>query len=179
MVFTSPDSGDGKSTIAANYALVAAMSQDSVLLIDGDLRRPSLHETFDVPRTPGLAEILASGEQMANAVRPLPVLGNLDFLPAGRAIARSGDVTSSRRMGELLAHASSRYGHVIIDSPPVLTSADAAGFASHPRVEVVVVINRSSRRRVVTKALRKLELIEANIAGLVVNRQGRLATYAY
>jgi capsular exopolysaccharide synthesis family protein len=179
VVFTSADPGDGKTTIAANYALISALSQDSVLLIDGDFRRPELHNALDVPRSPGLSDALMSGGQLESVARPLPVLGNLDFIPAGRPIPRTGDFSSSKRMGDFLAQASARYGLVVIDAPPLLTAADAAGLASHASVEVVMVVNRSTRRREVTKALRKLELIEARVAGMVVNRHGRLANYAY
>jgi Mrp family chromosome partitioning ATPase len=165
--------------VAANYALVSSLSHESVLLIDGDMRRPTQHTIFGVSRTPGLADVLAAGMSIEGALRPLPMMGSLDVLPAGRPIPRTGDVASSRRMGELLGYASSQYGLVVVDSPPVLTAADAAGLATHPGAEVVLVVNRTTRRRSVTKALRKLELVEANVAGLVVNRQGRLTTYAY
>lgn len=143
------------------------------------MRRPTQHGIFGVSRSPGLADVLAAGMATESAVRPLSMIGGLDLLPAGRPIPRTGDVASSRRMGELLGHASSQYGLVIVDSPPVLTAADAAGIATHPGVEIVLVVNRTTRRRSVTKALRKLELVEASVAGLVVNRQGRLTTYAY
>jgi Mrp family chromosome partitioning ATPase len=164
--------------VAANYALISAQSQDSVLLIDGDLRKPTLHEVFDVPRSPGLTEALAAGGPSDGFAHSIGVLGNLDFLPAGRPVPRSGDLASSR-MGELLAQASDRYGLVVVDASPVLSAADTAGLASHGRIEFVLVVNRSSRRRVVNKALRQLELIEANVAGIVVNRHGRLTAYGY
>jgi capsular exopolysaccharide synthesis family protein len=179
VAFTSAEPGDGKSTVAANYALISALSHGTVLLIDGDLRKPKLHEIFNIPRSPGLTEALAAGGPIDDFVLPVPALGNLAVLPAGRPIPRSGDLASSSRMGELLGQASRQYALVVLDSPPVLTGADAAGLASQEGVDVVLVVNRSSRRRAVTKALRKLELIEANIGGIVVNRQGRLTTYAY
>lgn len=179
VAFTSPEPEDGKSTIAANYALISALSHAPILLIDADVRKPTLHEIFEVPRSPGLTEALAAGGRVDDFAVPIPALGNLRLLPAGRPIPRSGDLASSHRMGELLADASRQYGLVVLDSPPILTAADAAGLASHQGVDMVLVVNRSSRRRGVMKALRRLELIEANTAGIVVNRQGRLATYAY
>jgi capsular exopolysaccharide synthesis family protein len=179
VAFTSADQGDGKSTVASNYALISAVSHRTVLLIDGDLRKPTLHEIFNVARSPGLTEALAEGGAVDNFVLPVPALGNLGLVPAGRPLPHSGDLSSSRRMGDLLAQASRQYGLVVLDSPPVLAGADAAGLASHKGVEMVLVANRSSRRRNVMKALRKLELIEANVAGIVLNRHGRLTTYAY
>jgi capsular exopolysaccharide synthesis family protein len=179
VVFTSSEPGEGKSTVAANYALISALSQANVLLVDGDLRKPVVHELFRIDRAPGLVELLAAGPELKQFVKPVPVMGQLDVLPAGRPIPRSGDIAASPRMGEMLRQASEQYSLVVVDSPPVLSAADAAGLASHPGVEVVMVVKRSGRRRILTKALRKLELIDANVAGIVLNREGRLTTYAY
>lgn len=179
VVVTSADAADGKSTIAANYALLSSFGHANVLLVDGDLRKPSIHELFDLPRAPGLVELLASGPHLEPFTHSVPTLGQLDVITAGRPIPRSGDLASSERMGAMLQQASKQYALVVIDSPPLLSSADAAGLATHPGVDVVLVTRKSSRRRQVLKALRKLDLIEANVAGIVVNREGRLATYGY
>lgn len=179
VVVTSAGVGEGKSTVAANYALISSFGQSKVLLIDGDLRQPSVHELFDLPRAPGLVELLATGPHLEPFTHSLPTVGQLDVITAGRPIPRSGDLASSERMGATLQQASKQYGLVVIDSPPLLSSADAAGLTTHPGVDVVLVTDKSSRRRQVLKALRKLDLIEANLAGIVVNREGRLATYGY
>jgi capsular exopolysaccharide synthesis family protein len=179
ILFTSAEPGEGKSTLAANFALVSSMSNNNVLLVDADLRQPVLHEVFGLPRTPGLVEVLATGSPVDTFVQPAPTLGHLDVLTAGRPIPQSADLASSKRMGEMLLQASEQYELVVLDSPPVLHAADAGGLASHHATDVVLVVTRSSKRRTVTNALRKLELIEANIAGIVVNRDGRLAAYGY
>jgi capsular exopolysaccharide synthesis family protein len=179
VLFTSAEPGEGKSTIAANYALISSLSVNNVLLIDGDLRKPMIHELFGLPRSPGLVEILAAGSDVHDATISIPTLGRLDVLPAGRPVPRSGDVASSTRMGELLQQAAESYSLIVIDSPPVLSAADAAGLASHAGVEVVVVLKRAGRRRTIRQALRKLELIDAEVAGVVLNREGHLASYAY
>jgi tyrosine-protein kinase Etk/Wzc len=83
-------------------------------------------------------------------------------------------------MGELLATAAAQYDLVVIDSPPVLVGADTDGLAAHLGVEVVLVVTPSTKRRALTRTLRRLELIEASIAGIVVNRDGRLPSkYRY
>lgn len=179
VVVTSADAGEGKSTVAANYALLSSYGHANVLLIDGDLRKPMVHELFDLPRAPGLVEMLAAGSDLEPFVHSVPGLGQLDVITAGRPIPRSGDLASSERMRAMLQQASRQYALVVMDSPPLLSSADAAGLATHPGVDVVLVIRKSSRRRQVLKALRKLDLIEARVAGIVVNREGRLATYGY
>jgi capsular exopolysaccharide synthesis family protein len=178
IVFTSAEPADGKSTIAANFALVSSM-MNNVLLIDGDLRQPVVHDIFGIPRAPGLVEALATGSPNESLIQSVDAPGHLDVLTAGRPIPQSADLSSSKRMGEVLQQASENYELVVIDSPPVLHAADAAGLASHGSTEVVLVATRTSRRRTIVKALRELELIEAHIAGIVVNRDGRLAAYGY
>ena len=179
VLMTSAEPGEGKSTLAANYALVAAIGFQSVLLIDADLRRPSLHDFFGLPRSPGLVDLAASNGDLNEFSRSIPTFGKLDVLTAGSAIRRSGDLTSSARMGAILAEAAQRYSLVVIDSPPLLSAADAAGLSSLPGVGVLLVVGNAARRRPVRRALRKLELVEANVLGAVMNREGRLSTYGY
>ncbi len=178
IVITSAEAGAGKSTTAANLAVVSAFAGAKVLLVDADLKKPIQHEIFGLSRSPGLVEHLAeSGDLDAYAGRGP---GELRVLTAGRSIARSSDVTSTTRMAEMLRNATSRYDVVIVDTPPVLLTADAQGLAAHSDVEIVLVVDRASRGRNVVKALRRLELINAKIAGLVLNRDGQQQkTYGY
>ena len=179
IVFTSPSSGDGKSTLAANYALVAAEDGLSVLLIDADLRAPSLHEFFEVARAPGLIDLLGSQSELEKFVHPVYTRsGQLHLLTAGAAVRSFGHVASSSAMAWILEGARSYADVVVIDSPPALASADASGLASHRGNDVVVVVKPSGKRRPLMRTLRKLELIGANVVGLVVNGEGRIVTYA-
>jgi non-specific protein-tyrosine kinase len=178
-VITSPNAGDGKSTIAANYALVAAVNQKT-LLIDGDLRNPSIHEFFELPRSPGLVE-LAINENLGleDVVHRAGTGSRLDVLTAGAALARPGDLIGSRKMADLVQQVSADYDLLVIDSPPVLVAADAASLASIPGTDVIVVVRRAGRRRPLLRALRNLELTDSNVLGIVLNRDGRLSTYTY
>jgi capsular exopolysaccharide synthesis family protein len=176
VLFTSAEPGAGKSTTAANFALVSALGRARVLLIDADLRKPVQHEVFGQARSPGLVEFLASGGPLDRFVQRGP--DRLDVLTAGREVPRAGDVLSSSRMRDLLSEAAGKYDMVVIDTSPVLASADAEGMSGHD-VEVVFVVDRSSRGRDVTKAVRRLERLTAQIAGLVLNREGRQDDYGY
>jgi capsular exopolysaccharide synthesis family protein len=171
ILVTSAEPQAGKSTVACNYALVSSLRQSSVLLIDADLRAPTIHECFGVARTPGLVDVFAAEAELEEFVQRVPGT-MLDVLTAGRPIPRSGDLASSARMAELLRQAAERYDLVVVDSPPVLAAADAEGIASHPGVDVLVVVRRSTRRRALTKALRRLRLIDAHVAGTVLNQWG-------
>jgi capsular exopolysaccharide synthesis family protein len=174
LVFTSPRPGDGRSTIAANYAVVSAFVQRPVLLIDADMRHPSLHQMFDRPRAPGLADALREQLDPWDVTHTFPALGGLHLMTAGSPLPRPGDVAASGAMGRLLERAYEEYEAVVLDSPPALVAADAAGLASHLQTAVVMVVSRAGRRRQLTGALRKLALPGANVLGVVVNRDGAL-----
>ena len=174
LVVTSPQRREGRSTLAANYAVVAALVQRPVLLIDADMRNPSLHEMFGLPRAPGLVDALRDQLDPWQVAHTFPSLGSLHLLTAGSPLPRPGDVTASHVMGELLEKAFGEYEAVVMDSPPTLIAADASGLASHPGTAVVMVVDRSGKRRHVVSALRKLSLTEASVVGLVVNREGTL-----
>ena len=179
MLFTSAEIGEGKSTLAANYALVSSLTQGATLLVDGDLRRPTQHELFGITRAPGLVEALAAGGKVSAYAHPVRGLARLSVLPAGEAIGSVGDVVASGKMARLLERAADEYQLIVVDSPPLLHSADAAGFASQPGVEVVLVTDGASRRRTLQKAIKRLQPLDAHIAGIVVNRVGRLNAYGY
>jgi capsular exopolysaccharide synthesis family protein len=172
LVFTSPHSRDGRSTMSANYALVAAHVQRPVLLIDADMRNPSLHTRFDLPRAPGLVDVLRDRLDLWQVTHTFPSLGGLHMITAGSPLPRPGDVAASLAMGELLEKAYEECEAVVLDSPPVLVAADASGLASHERTDVVMVVNRTGKRRHLANALQKLAVTEANVLGLVVNREG-------
>lgn len=176
LVFTSPHSRDGRSTMSANFALVSAYVQRPVLLIDADMRNPSLHTIFDLPRSPGLVDVLRDRLDPWEVTHTFPSLGGLHVITAGSPLARPGDVAASPAMGDLLEKAYEDCEAVVLDSPAVLRAADASGLASHRRTEVVLVVKRSAKRRHVASALRELGVTEANVLGLVVNREGTLAT---
>jgi Mrp family chromosome partitioning ATPase len=176
LVFTSPHTRDGRSTMSANFALVSAYVQRPVLLIDADMRNPSLHTMFDLPRSPGLVDVLRDRLDPWEVTHTFPSLGGLHVITAGSPLARPGDVAASPAMGDLLEKAYHDCEAVVLDSPAVLRAADASGLASHRRTEVVLVVKRSAKRRHVVSALRELGVTEANVLGLVVNREGTLAT---
>jgi non-specific protein-tyrosine kinase len=170
LVFTSPRPGDGRSTIAANYALVAAHVQRPVLLIDADMRKPSVHTMFDLPLSPGLVDALRDRLDPWEVTHSLPSLGGLHVMTAGSTLASPGDVAASPVMAELLETIYRDCEAVALDSPAALTAADAASLASHPATDVVMVVRRSGKRRHVESALRRMAVTEANVVGLVINR---------
>lgn len=178
VLVTSPHQGDGKSTIAANFAMVSALTRNRVLLIDGDLHDPTQYLHFGLKRSPGIVELIRDDLPLSKAVQHSGYFG-LDVLTSGGAIARPGDVAGSAQMGALIDAARQAYDVVVVDSPPVLLAADAASMASREGVGVLLVVRRQTKRRHLANAVRKLSLSDATLLGLVVNREGRIATYGY
>ena len=179
LVFTSPRRRDGRSTIAANYAVVTSLVQRPVLLIDADMRKPILHELFGLPRSPGLIEALRDQLDPWAVAHTFHSFGGLQLMTAGAELSRPGDAAASPAMAELLERAHEVYDVVVIDSPPVLAGADASGLASHPGTNVVMIVNGSGKQRHVVSALRKLAITEASLLGLVVNQEGTLTADHY
>jgi protein-tyrosine kinase len=172
LVFTSPRPRDGRSTVAASYAIVSAFVHRPVLLIDADMRNPSIHETFDLPRAPGLVDVLQERLDPWEVTTTFPALGGLRVMTAGSPLPRHGDIAASAPMGRLLQQVYDDCEVVVLDSPPTLIAADAASLASQPDTAVVMVVNHAGTRRHLISALRKLALSDVNVLGLVVNREG-------
>ena len=146
-----------------------------MLLVDADMRSPSLHEMFNLPLFPGLVDVLRDRLDPWQVIHTFPSLGGLHVMTAGSPLPRPGDVPASPAMGELLERFYADCEAVVLDSPPVLSAADASGLASHDRTEVVMVLNRSGKRRQLVSALQRLAVTEASVLGLVVNREGTLS----
>jgi capsular exopolysaccharide synthesis family protein len=179
MLFTSADPGEGKSTMAANYALVSAVNDRRVLLVDADLRHPGLHDIFGIPRSPGLTDAIYSRLDFLSLAQPISGVPGLHVLTAGMSVPRVGDITGSNAVRDLLTKASEEYDVIAIDSPPVLIGADATHIAAHPAANVVFVVTKGQGTRRVNRALAKLQLVGGNVLGFVVNREGRLSEYGY
>jgi Mrp family chromosome partitioning ATPase len=127
-----------------------------------------------LPLSPGLVDVLRDRLDPWQVTHTFPSLGGLHVMTAGSPLPRPGDVPASPAMGELLERVYAECEAVVLDSPPVLSAADASGLASHERTEVVMVLNRSGKRRHLVSALQRLAVTEASVLGLVVNREGTL-----
>jgi Mrp family chromosome partitioning ATPase len=146
-----------------------------VLLIDADMRSPCLHSMFELPLEPGLVDVLRDRLDPWHVTHTFPSLGGLHVMTAGSSLSRPGDVAASPAMGALLENVYEECEAVVLNAPPVLSAADASGLASHRGTEVVMIVDGRGKRRHVINALRELAVTEANILGLVINREGTLA----
>ena len=138
LLITSPTASEGKSSVSSNLAVTFAQQNLRVLLIDADMRRARLHTLFDVPRLPGLTEVLARQNTLEEVIRLTPIDG-LHLLPAGTLVPNVSELLGSERMSAVMAELSSRYDLLVVDTPPVLAAADAEILAVQADATLVVV----------------------------------------
>ena len=176
ILITSAVQGEGKSLTATNLGMTFSESyQRSVLLIDADLRRPTLHLSFRVDNTSGLSEGLMSREQRRLPVRQ--VSNRLAILPAGQPSADPMAGLTSERMRQLVEEAREAFDWIIIDTPPVVLLPDANLLASMADAAVLVVKAESTPYDLVNRALTALG--RERVLGVVLNRSQKTmgATY--
>ncbi len=167
LLLTSAMPGEGKSTAAAHLALSYSAQGKKVLLIDADLRRPSLHRIFDLNNGVGLTSVLLRETEWREARVRAAAEAELDVIPAGPASRRACDLME--QMNPVFEAAAREYDLVIVDSPPVLGFAEALELA--PSVDGVVLITRAedTQRKAVDEALLRLNDVRANVVGAILN----------
>jgi capsular exopolysaccharide synthesis family protein len=170
LLITSAQPLEGKTTTACNLAAALAYGGAKVLLIDADMRRPSVHEGFGLPNGPGLADLLGGRARLAEAVHRLTD-PDIWIMTAGTPPANPSELLGSSRMDDLLAQLQAGpFEWVVIDSPPVLAVTDAAVLA--PRVSGVAFVLGAgmTRRRFADRAIDTVAATKARVLGAVLNR---------
>ena len=139
---TSPNPGDGKTTLAANLAVSIADSGKRVLLIDADFRRPKVHKYFGLDNAVGVSTVIAGEAEIPDAIRPTAV-ENLSAMPCGPRPHNPADLLTSPRFKEMIDLVREQYDFVIVDTPPLLAVTDPSVVA--PRVDGVLMVLRLSK----------------------------------
>jgi len=164
----SGGAGEGKSTTMVNLAYVCAQGGYNVLLIDADLRRPSLHTHFDVSHATGLTNYLTADIRLEDVVLRTQV-ENLFFLPSGLLPADSAGLLNSQRMADLIKEVKSRFDLVLIDSPPILGVSDASVLANLADMTMIVVQHRKLPRHMLMRVKQSVENVGGKVVGVVLN----------
>jgi tyrosine-protein kinase Etk/Wzc len=178
LIVTSTFPGEGKSTIAANLAITLSQTGARVLVIDGDLRRPSLHSKFKHSKIPGLSELLA-GDVAAASVLHDTGIPNLSLITAGTTPPNPAELLGSEKMADLLTSLRGQYDHIIIDAPPVLAVTDAPLLTN--RCDLVLVVLETERVPV-KAAQRMVEMlanVQAPVGGVVINDKSNTSMERY
>lgn len=169
LLVTSSVSGEGKSTAASSLARMLALSGRRVMLIDADLRAPTMHKVLGLRRNRGLAEFIQEGLGLDEVVQRDEASG-CDVIAAGHCRGASADVLSSLRMQELIGHLAITYDTVIIDSPPVLAVCDAHILAKMADRTMMMVRWKSTQVSTLVSALQRLSDDDVPVDGLVLSQ---------
>ncbi len=168
ILVTSSMPSEGKTTTAVNTAISLAQLGASVLVIDSDLRRPSVHKVFDLTTHQGLSTCLSRGVDVETLIQPTMV-ENLFVIPCGPLPPNPAELISSNRMRETLEALKERYDHIIIDSPPLMNVSDSLILSTLVEGVIFVVQGGKSKRNIVQRARRELAQVNAKIFGVVIN----------
>jgi capsular exopolysaccharide synthesis family protein len=175
LVVTSATPGEGKTLTAANLAVTLAYDGLRVLLVDCDIRRPRVHGMFRVPRAPGLMEMLtttaAAGAQPPQAIRETAIAG-LFVLTCGALPSNAANLLSGTRMRVLLQELREQFDMIVLDTPPVLATADAGIVASLTDGVLLVVRAGATDRNAAQRACQHLSNVGARVIGTVLNDPG-------
>ena len=168
LAITSALQGEGKTVTSINLAIAFAELEDhKVILLDFDLRKPSVEPFLGLNPSPGLSELLLGGASLSDVLRPSGIEG-LDIIGAGLQGLAPSELLQSRRIDELLSHLKQDYSYLLLDTPPALPITDAGALGRKCDGTLLVVGLEKSPRKLVREALTNLEEQGSNVLGCFV-----------
>ena len=168
IVVTSASPKEGKSTVSGNLALSFAQNGKKVIIIDCDLRKPSIHRKFNISNLCGLSEVMIGKETLDNAIQKYK--SNIHILPSGKIPPNPAEMINSTSMSNLLEELKEEYDIVIIDSPPLEAVTDGQILSTKVDGTILVLKAGESKIESVKEAKNLLNKVGANIIGLVINQ---------
>ncbi|MEW6049825.1 MAG: CpsD/CapB family tyrosine-protein kinase [Candidatus Zixiibacteriota bacterium] len=178
VLVTSAMLSEGKSTVCAFLAVTAAKKGLRTLLVDSDLRRPSLHKLFVMPRELGLVDVLAEGAAGKSVVKKTS-LDKLDLVTAGKVVAHPAEVFDAPAIGRLIAEMKFYYDLIVVDSAPIIPVSDPMLLAPEMDGVLIVVRAGSTQRDVVHRAKEIMGAATNRVLGIVLNNAENSLPYYY
>ena len=169
ILITSALPQEGKTTTSINTATVLAQKGTRVLLIDADLRRPSIHKTLGMGPRVGLSNVLTGGTTVQQATVRSSVLPNLFILPAGTPPPNPAELLASSQMMDILAELRDQYDHIIVDTPPTLSVTDAVVLSTRADAVVLVIRSGQTTKPALRRSRDILAQVNARVAGVLLN----------
>lgn len=167
LVVTSSNAGEGKSTVAGNLAYTFFQSGKRVLIIDCDLRKPSLHRKFNVSNEVGLTDVLVGTSELNKVMKKID--DNLYLLTTGTLPPNPAEIIGSNTMENFLDECKINFDYIILDTPPILPVTDSKLLAIKADATVLVVRSEISKSKHVSQAFKELEKVNANVIGTILN----------
>jgi capsular exopolysaccharide synthesis family protein len=169
-MITSPNPGEGKSTTIANLAIVFAQLGKKVLLVDADLRKPTIHYIFNINNTTGLTNVLMKQATLGDVLQQTPVI-NLFILPSGTIPPYPAELLGSTAMSQLIDRVNVDFDIVLFDTPPILAVTDAQIMANKCDGSILVVKSGSTEKEGAIRAKDILNTASSKLLGVVLNNK--------
>jgi polysaccharide biosynthesis transport protein len=169
ILITSALPQEGKTTTSINTATVLSQKGTRVLLIDADLRRPSIHKTLGVGPRVGLSNVLTGGATVQEATLRSPILPNLYIMPAGTPPPNPAELLASSQMGEMLSTLREQYDHIVVDTPPTLSVTDAVVLSPCADAIVLVIRCGQTTKPALRRSREILGQVNARVSGVLLN----------
>ena len=167
LVVTSSNAGEGKSTVSGNLAYTFFQGGKRVLIIDCDLRKPSLHRKFNVYNEVGLTDVLVGTSELNKVMKKID--DNLYLLTTGTLPPNPAEIIGSNTMENFLDECKINFDYIILDTPPILPVTDSKLLAIKADATVLVVRSEISKLKHVSQAFKELGKVNANVIGTILN----------
>ncbi|WP_370774182.1 CpsD/CapB family tyrosine-protein kinase [Clostridium sp.] len=167
LVVTSANPGEGKTTVAGNLALALAQGESKVLLVDCDMRRPSIHKTFKISNTYGISDLLVGNKKLESVAHKYN--DNLTIVPSGKIPPNPAEMLGSKAMTAFLEEMKNYFDYIVLDTPPLQAVADAQVLSTKVDGSLIVVRAGVTKKDAVHNAVSIINKVNGNIIGTVLN----------
>lgn len=168
IMVTSSLANEGKTTTVCNLAQVMADSNNKILIIDLDLRKPSVHKKFNISNKSGLTDLLMNKEDFKNYV--YNVHERLDVITTGKIPSNPAEIINSKAIQELLKELSKHYDYIFLDTPPIALISDPITISTYSDAVVLTIACSETEREIAKKSVASLKHVNAKIIGIILNK---------